>query len=97
VATLPVMVLAVGTGVDYAFYVYNRLLLHLAGGQPIAAPQLRVGVAGAAGAARGGRPEAPVRRPRCAVRRAAAHAVEAADSSYLRAPQALSMATPLPT
>jgi uncharacterized protein len=35
VATLPVMVLAVGIGVDYAFYVYNRLLLHLAGGQTI--------------------------------------------------------------
>lgn len=35
VATLPVMVLAVGIGVDYAFYIYNRLLLHLAGGQPI--------------------------------------------------------------
>jgi predicted RND superfamily exporter protein len=35
VATLPVMVLAVGIGVDYAFYIYNRLLLHLASGQPI--------------------------------------------------------------
>ena len=35
VATLPVMVLAVGIGVDYAFYIYNRLQLHLAGGQPI--------------------------------------------------------------
>jgi predicted RND superfamily exporter protein len=35
VATLPVMVLAVGIGVDYAFYVYNRLLLHMAGGEPI--------------------------------------------------------------
>lgn len=35
VATLPVMVLAVGIGVDYAFYIYNRLLLHLAAGQPI--------------------------------------------------------------
>lgn len=32
VATLPVMVLAVGIGVDYAFYIYNRLQLHLAGG-----------------------------------------------------------------
>src|SRR6185369_6818701 len=32
VATLPVMVLAVGIGVDYAFYVYNRLLVHMAGG-----------------------------------------------------------------
>jgi uncharacterized protein len=29
VATLPVMVLAVGIGVDYAFYIYNRLQLHL--------------------------------------------------------------------
>ena len=35
VATLPVMVLAVGIGVDYAFYIYNRLLLHVAAGQPI--------------------------------------------------------------
>ncbi len=35
VATLPVMVLAVGIGVDYAFYIYNRLLIHLASGQPI--------------------------------------------------------------
>jgi predicted RND superfamily exporter protein len=35
VATLPVMVLAVGIGVDYAFYIYNRLLVHLAQGQPI--------------------------------------------------------------
>jgi uncharacterized protein len=35
VATLPVMVLAVGIGVDYAFYIYNRLLVHLAGGQDI--------------------------------------------------------------
>lgn len=32
VATLPVMVLAVGIGVDYAFYIYNRLLAHLAEG-----------------------------------------------------------------
>ena len=32
VATLPVMVLAVGIGVDYAFYIYNRLQLHLANG-----------------------------------------------------------------
>jgi hypothetical protein len=32
VATLPVMVLAVGIGVDYAFYIYNRLQLHLADG-----------------------------------------------------------------
>ena len=35
VATLPVMVLAVGIGVDYAFYIYNRLQSHLAAGQPI--------------------------------------------------------------
>jgi predicted RND superfamily exporter protein len=35
VATLPVMVLAVGIGVDYAFYIYNRLQLHLASGQTI--------------------------------------------------------------
>ncbi|MCA8031266.1 efflux RND transporter permease subunit [Burkholderia cepacia] len=35
VATLPVMVLAVGIGVDYAFYIYNRLQLHLANGQSI--------------------------------------------------------------
>jgi uncharacterized protein len=33
VATLPVMVLAVGIGVDYAFYIYNRLLVHMAAGQ----------------------------------------------------------------
>jgi uncharacterized protein len=32
VATLPVMVLAVGIGVDYAFYIYNRLQIHLAAG-----------------------------------------------------------------
>ncbi len=30
VATMPVMVLAVGIGVDYAFYIYNRLQIHLA-------------------------------------------------------------------
>jgi len=35
VATLPVMVLAVGIGVDYAFYIYNRLQLHLANGVQI--------------------------------------------------------------
>ena len=35
VATLPVMVLAVGIGVDYAFYIYNRLQLHLASGEDI--------------------------------------------------------------
>lgn len=37
VATLPVMVLAVGIGVDYAFYIYNRLQSHLAEGEPIVA------------------------------------------------------------
>ena len=35
VATLPVMVLAVGIGVDYAFYIYNRLQLLLAEGMDI--------------------------------------------------------------
>ncbi|WP_322075666.1 efflux RND transporter permease subunit [Burkholderia cenocepacia] len=35
VATLPVMVLSVGIGVDYAFYIYNRLQLHLSGGMAI--------------------------------------------------------------
>ena len=35
VATLPVMVLAVGIGVDYAFYIYNRLQLHLSRGMAI--------------------------------------------------------------
>jgi predicted RND superfamily exporter protein len=35
VATLPVMVLAVGIGVDYAFYIYNRLLVHMAAGQAV--------------------------------------------------------------
>jgi len=35
VATLPVMVLAVGIGVDYAFYIYNRIQLHLAEGKSI--------------------------------------------------------------
>jgi len=35
VATLPVMVLAVGIGVDYAFYIYNRLQLHLSHGENI--------------------------------------------------------------
>ena len=35
VATLPVMVLAVGIGVDYAFYIYNRLHAHMAEGLPI--------------------------------------------------------------
>ncbi len=37
VATLPVMVLAVGLGVDYAFYIYNRLQFHLAEGLDITA------------------------------------------------------------
>ncbi len=37
VATLPVMVLAVGVGVDYAFYIYNRLQMHLADGKGISA------------------------------------------------------------
>ena len=32
VATLPVMVLAVGLGVDYAFYIYNRIQHHLSAG-----------------------------------------------------------------
>jgi hypothetical protein len=36
VATMPVMVLAVGLGVDYAFYIYNRLQFHLAEGLDIA-------------------------------------------------------------
>jgi predicted RND superfamily exporter protein len=35
VATLPVMVLAVGIGVDYAFYIYNRLQLHLSHDVPV--------------------------------------------------------------
>ncbi len=35
VATLPVMVLAVGIGVDYAFYIYNRTQFHLAEGRNI--------------------------------------------------------------
>jgi predicted RND superfamily exporter protein len=35
VATLPVMVLAVGIGVDYAFYIYNRLQIYLADGMDI--------------------------------------------------------------
>ncbi|QGZ56874.1 efflux RND transporter permease subunit [Paraburkholderia acidiphila] len=49
VATLPVMVLAVGIGVDYAFYIYNRLNRHLADGQSITKAtehaMLEVGVA----------------------------------------------------
>ncbi|MGL1245526.1 hypothetical protein ACSTKY_22800, partial [Vibrio parahaemolyticus] len=35
VATLPVIVLAVGIGVDYAFYIYSRLQMHLAAGEAI--------------------------------------------------------------
>jgi uncharacterized protein len=35
VATLPVMVLAVGIGVDYALYIYNRIQQHLANRMPI--------------------------------------------------------------
>ena len=35
IATLPVMVLAVGIGVDYAFYIYNRIQYHLAEGKHI--------------------------------------------------------------
>lgn len=35
VATLPVMVLAVGIGVDYAFYIYNRIQFHLAEGKDV--------------------------------------------------------------
>jgi predicted RND superfamily exporter protein len=35
VSTLPVMVLAVGIGVDYAFYIYNRLQFHLSQQMPI--------------------------------------------------------------
>jgi predicted RND superfamily exporter protein len=35
VATLPVMVLAIGIGVDYALYIYNRLQMHLSEGASI--------------------------------------------------------------
>jgi len=35
VATLPVMVLAVGLGVDYAFYIYNRIQYHLSTGMNV--------------------------------------------------------------
>ncbi len=35
VATLPVIVLAVGLGVDYAFYIYNRVQFHLSEGMNI--------------------------------------------------------------
>ena len=37
VATLPVMVLAVGLGVDYAFYIYNRIQYHLSEGLDVTA------------------------------------------------------------
>ena len=37
VATLPVMVLAVGLGVDYAFYIYNRIQYHLSTGRDVTA------------------------------------------------------------
>jgi predicted RND superfamily exporter protein len=37
VATLPVMVLAAGIGVDYALYIYSRLQRHLAHGLPMQA------------------------------------------------------------
>ncbi|MBI1238111.1 MAG: MMPL family transporter [Alphaproteobacteria bacterium] len=37
VSTLPVMVLAVGIGVDYAFYIYNRVQYHLSEGEDITA------------------------------------------------------------
>lgn len=37
VSTLPVMVLAVGIGVDYAFYIYNRVQFHLSVGLDITA------------------------------------------------------------
>ena len=37
VATLPVMVLAVGLGVDYAFYIYNRIQYHLSTGMDVTA------------------------------------------------------------
>ena len=35
VSTLPVMVLAVGVGVDYAFYIYNRLNMRMKEGMDI--------------------------------------------------------------
>ncbi len=35
ISTLPVMVLAVGLGVDYAFYIYNRIQFHLSQGDDI--------------------------------------------------------------
>ncbi|MEQ9143429.1 MAG: MMPL family transporter [Parvibaculaceae bacterium] len=36
VSTLPVLVLATGIGVDYAFYIYSRLQIYLDEGKPIA-------------------------------------------------------------
>lgn len=41
VATLPVMVLAVGIGVDYALYIYNRLQRHLSEGDTMQEAMLR--------------------------------------------------------
>jgi hypothetical protein len=35
ISTLPVMVLAVGIGVDYAFYIYSRLAAHLEAGRHV--------------------------------------------------------------
>ena len=35
VSTLPVMVLAVGIGVDYAFYIYGRLDFHMKRGETV--------------------------------------------------------------
>ena len=49
VVTLPVMVLAVGIGVDYAFYIYNRLQFHLAlGAEMAAAVECAIGEVGIA-------------------------------------------------
>jgi predicted RND superfamily exporter protein len=36
VATMPVMILAMGVGVDYGFYIYNRLQAHCAAGADVA-------------------------------------------------------------
>jgi predicted RND superfamily exporter protein len=35
VATMPVMILAMGVGVDYGFYIYNRLQIHYAAGASV--------------------------------------------------------------
>ena len=35
ISTLPVLVLAVGIGVDYAFYIYSRLQIHLDAGRDV--------------------------------------------------------------